>query len=463
MRPQNLIGERFVECKPTQVRSANAEPPPELKLIEDGEGEGQRLLPVENTTQSVDIDLIGNTMREPERERFSLILNELGTGVAGRGRDLNEVIRRANPALRETDEVLEILARQNTVLEQLAVNSDTILAPLARDRARVASAIRNSSDVAKATAERRVALADDIETLPEFLDELDPTMVALGELADEGTPLLTDLGAQATDINNVVRRLGPFSQAAIPAIDSLGEAAKTGTPAVTDARPVIADLRALAKSIRPVGTNLREVLESFRDTDGIQRLMDYIYFQATAINGYDATGHYLRAGLLVNACTTYAVRPVSGCNANYPQGATSSSVQGRGQRRRRRRRGPAPARDGDRDRPRPRPAGRGGEGEDRLDADDLQAPERRRKPEPRDRADHPRTGHAHGHCSRGDGARQRRAPRPRRRPPRRRPPPRLGHRGPGRGRADEPPRPRPPPRPTRRDGLLDFLFGKDGG
>ena len=32
--------------------------------------------------------------------------------------------------------------------------------------------------------------------------------------------------------------------------------------------------------------------------------------QATAINGYDATGHYLRAGLLVNACTTYAVRPV---------------------------------------------------------------------------------------------------------------------------------------------------------
>ena len=166
MRPQNLIGERFVECKPTQVRSANAEPPPELELIEDGPGEGQRLLPVENTTQSVDIDLIGNTMREPERERLSLILNELGTGLAGRGRDLNDVIRRANPALRETDEVLEILARQNTVLEQLAVNSDTILAPLARDRARVASAIRHSSSVAQATAERREALAADIQTLP---------------------------------------------------------------------------------------------------------------------------------------------------------------------------------------------------------------------------------------------------------------------------------------------------------
>ncbi len=217
VRPQNLIGERFVECKPTQPRTANAEPPPQLREIENGPGEGQYLLPVENTMQTVDIDLIGNTMREPERERLSLILNELGTGVAGRGKDLNEVIRRANPALQETDKVLQILARQNDQLEQLAVNSDTVLAPLARDREQVASAVRNSSEVAKATAEKRDALADDIQTLPRFLDELEPTMVRLGALADESTPVLTDLGANATDINNLIRRLGPFSEAAMPA------------------------------------------------------------------------------------------------------------------------------------------------------------------------------------------------------------------------------------------------------
>ncbi|HET6550640.1 MAG TPA: MlaD family protein, partial [Solirubrobacter sp.] len=233
VRPQNLIGERFVECKPTQARSANAEAPPPLREIEDGPGKGQRLLPVENTLHTVDIDLIGDVMREPERERLSLILNELGTGLAGRGKDLNEVIRRANPALRETDKVLEILAEQNRTLEQLAVNSDTVLAPLARDRKHVAGAIRNSSDVARATAERRGDLAADIRTLPRFLDELDPTMVRLGALADESTPVFTDLHARADDINHLVRDLGPFSQAAIPAVDALGEASKTGTPAVT--------------------------------------------------------------------------------------------------------------------------------------------------------------------------------------------------------------------------------------
>jgi phospholipid/cholesterol/gamma-HCH transport system substrate-binding protein len=70
VRPQNLIGERFVECKPTQPRSSNSKPPPELNEIQDGPGKGQYLLPVSNTMQTVDIDLIGNTMRQPERQRL---------------------------------------------------------------------------------------------------------------------------------------------------------------------------------------------------------------------------------------------------------------------------------------------------------------------------------------------------------------------------------------------------------
>ena len=40
VRPQNLIGERFVECKPTQPRSANAEPPPELTRDRRRPGQG---------------------------------------------------------------------------------------------------------------------------------------------------------------------------------------------------------------------------------------------------------------------------------------------------------------------------------------------------------------------------------------------------------------------------------------
>jgi ABC-type transporter Mla subunit MlaD len=325
VRPQSLIGERFVECTPTQPRPVGQKPPPPLRQIHDGPGKGDYLLPVSNTQQSVDIDLIGNVMREPQRERLSLILNELGTGLAGRGKDLNDVIRRADPALQETDRVLKILAAQNQTLKQLAVNSDTILAPLAREKAHVAGAIKHSSQVAEATAEKRGALAADIQTLPAFLDQLRPTMVRLGQLADQSTPMLADLDANASDINTLIERLGPFSQAAIPAVNSLGKAAKTGTPAVIDARPVITDLRRLATAVRPVGATARQVLQSFQQTHGIERLMDYIFYQVAAINGFDGVGHYLRAELMVNQCATYAIRPVAGCSSNFSSASASSA------------------------------------------------------------------------------------------------------------------------------------------
>ena len=95
---------RRVRADPGRRRRRRQEPA--LEQIDDGPGEGQYLLPVENTTKPVDLDLLNNITRLPERARLSIILNELGTGVAGRGSDLNEVIRRANPALKEVDKVL---------------------------------------------------------------------------------------------------------------------------------------------------------------------------------------------------------------------------------------------------------------------------------------------------------------------------------------------------------------------
>jgi len=328
VRPQSLIGERYVECEPTRERAVGAEPPGSLRRIEEGPGEGQYLLPVENTSKSVDLDLLNNIMREPERARLSIILNELGVGVAGRGGDLNEVIRRANPALKEVDEVLLLLARQNDQLEELAVDSDTIMEPLARERAHVSSSIANMGAVAAATAERREDLEADIERLPGFLRELRPTMVRLGALSDEMTPVMSDLGDVAPDINRFLLELGPFSQAGIPAIESLGEASEIGTPAIEQSLPVIEDLRALASDARPVGATLADVLLSFQRNDGIERAMDYIFFQAAAVNGFDSFGHYLRAGLIVNQCTTYAVEPTTGCSANFRRATASAAVAG---------------------------------------------------------------------------------------------------------------------------------------
>jgi phospholipid/cholesterol/gamma-HCH transport system substrate-binding protein len=326
IRPQSLIGEKFVECEPTQKRAAGSEPPPPLERIEDGEGEGEYLLPVENTKRSVDLDLLNTVYRRPYAERFTIILNELGVGLAGRGDDLNDVIERAAPALTELDEVLEILARQNRTLRALAADSDRALAPLARDRESVSGFIENASEVAQATAERREALQASIERLPRFLRELRPTMARLEGLTEEATPVLTDLHSVAPEVNAFIQDLGPFSQAAIPALDELGDAARVGGPALREALPITRDLRDAAKPLRPVADLLGKILTSVDKQRGFQRILDYIYFQVAAVNGFDSFGHYLRAALLVNTCSSYTTVPVPGCLANFSRSRASASA-----------------------------------------------------------------------------------------------------------------------------------------
>ena len=329
IRPQSLIGEKFVECTPTQPRAPGAPIAPPLPAIKHGAGQGDHLLPVTQTTTPVDIDLINDILRRPYAQRFSLILDELGTAVAGRGADLNQVIRRADPALQQTDRVLNLIAQQNQALADLARDSDTVLAPLARDRQQVADQFAQQATVASATAERGDALEANFALLPPFLRQLQNTSRHLINFADQATPVFADLGAQAPSINTLFQTLGPFSQAAIPAFQTLGNASKYGTPAVKALLPTTKLLQTFSTQAKPVAANLGALTSSLKNTGGVERLLDYVFFQVAAVNGFDAFGHYLRAALVVNTCSTYATTPAPGCSANFG-GASASSASTRG-------------------------------------------------------------------------------------------------------------------------------------
>ncbi|WP_354701198.1 hypothetical protein DSM112329_01505 [Paraconexibacter sp. AEG42_29] len=317
IRPQSLIGEKFVECTPTQPRVTGAAESPKLTPIPSGEGEGEYLLPASQNSRPVDIDLVGNITRLPYRQRLAIIINEFGTGLAGRGNDLQQVIRSADPGLRQTDRVLKILASQDQVLADLARDSDIALAPIARERDKVADFVTQAADVAEATAERRPDLEKNIQRLPSLLRELRPTMVRLGGLADQAQPVLSDLRTEAPSINRLITQLGPFSRSATTSLVSLGDASVPGREALVRSRGIVNDLRTFAATSKPLSKDLKELTESIRDTGGIERFLDYVFYQVAAINGFDANGHYLRAQLLVNICSLYAVKPDASCASKF--------------------------------------------------------------------------------------------------------------------------------------------------
>lgn len=338
IRPQALIGEKYVDCLPTKPRVEGTPLPPPLKRIPSGrEGEGQYLLPVQNNSSPIDVDLLGDIQRLPERERFTIILNELGAGLAGRGSDLNEVVKRANPALREFDKVLGILAGENTVLTKLAEDSDKALAPFARVRERVADFLVQANTVSQATAAHRGALAKNLQDFPPFLRELGPAMERLERFAEQATPVFTDLNKAAPGLNEAFTNLPRFSNSSVKFFESLGSTAKKSGPALVASKKLLGQLKTFGAAAKPFTTELSSLLTGLRETGGVERIMDFIFLGVGAANGYDSLGHFLRTEGVATPCETYGsgTEAGAGCNAHEgttaPADATKASVpQGTG-------------------------------------------------------------------------------------------------------------------------------------
>jgi phospholipid/cholesterol/gamma-HCH transport system substrate-binding protein len=315
--PQSLIGEKYVDCEPTKPRVEGTPLPPPLHRIPSGqEGAGQYLLPVQKTSSPVDVDLLGDIDRLPERERLTIILNEFGAGLAGRGSDLNEVIKRANPALRELDKVLQILAGEDNVLAKLAVDSDKALAPFAKVREHVADFVVQSNKIAQASAATRGSLARNLQLFPPFLEQLGPALERVQRFAEQATPTFTDLKAAAPGIDKTFTSLPAFSSSTEKFFESTGKTSKVSGPALTGTRPLLKDLNNLGNAAVPFTSNFAELLESLRNTGGLERIMDFIFLGTGSANGYDALGHFIRAEGIGNGCLTYTITPSTdtGCN-----------------------------------------------------------------------------------------------------------------------------------------------------
>ena len=322
IRPQSLIGEKYVDCSPGTAATAG------LERIGSGPGQGTYLLPVARTQSPVDIDIVQNIYREPVRQQLAIILNELGTGLAARGSDLNSVIHRANPALGYTDQVLQILAAQNRQLAQLATDSATELKPLAADRRQIADFVVQADTTSEASAARVADISRSLRLLPGFLRQLRPLMADLGALADQGTPLLASLSQAAPALAAQYTNLAPFARQARTALVDLGASAVKQQPALLATIPLAQRLARLGEATAPSATLLDRLTSSLDKTGAIQQLMALLFYGTEGSNGFDSIGHYLRDQPLVGSCTGYAKTQVPSCGATFQHTSAAADRTG---------------------------------------------------------------------------------------------------------------------------------------
>jgi ABC-type transporter Mla subunit MlaD len=323
VRQQSLIGEYFIDCQPGDAP--------------DDIPEGGRV-PLENNSSTIPVDLVNNIMRLPYRERFRLFISELGVGLAGRPDELNEVIRRAHPGLRETSQVFEILAEQNHVLRDYIEDADRISAAVEPRRRDLSRWAKEASETATVQASRRDSIARQWNRLPVFLGELEPTAAQLEKTAGRQVTLLRELEKAAPDLERFLKELGPFADSSRVSIRALGETAVTGRSVMEKSSDEIAQLRRLSLNAPRLGRPLRQFLQTIDDRGrsveeeplarttappapdktayrdgqgftGMESLLNYVYYQTLAVNAFDDVGHILRIVLLTNNCSQYFTNP----------------------------------------------------------------------------------------------------------------------------------------------------------
>jgi phospholipid/cholesterol/gamma-HCH transport system substrate-binding protein len=307
-RPQSLIGEYFIDCQPGRNGST----------LKPGS-----TIPVSNTQSTIPADLLQNVMRMPYRERLTLIVNELGAAVASRSEDLQTALRRAVPAITETDNLLNLLANDSHTIQQLNVNADVVITALADNSGQVQRFISEANNAATDTATQSTNLQATLRRFPGFLEQLRPAMAKLGAAADANEPVLANLNASAGGLNRFFTDLVPFSSSALPALRSLGQASVTGKTAVQAAGPTVAHLNQFARPTPELAQNLSIVLKDLDSRSravekdprspngqgftGLEALLQYVFNQTLAVNTFAPFGHELAVDAFAStACSPYA-------------------------------------------------------------------------------------------------------------------------------------------------------------
>lgn len=304
--PEGFISENYIDCDPGSA----GEPP----LRADAGG----LPTVARARTSVPLALqdVLNVFSAPTPQRLQVLLSNLGMGLAGRGDDLNTLLRRANPSLTQARRALAVLGAENERLGEAVDATDEVLAQVARRRSDVRAFVGRTAEVARTTGARRDALRRTVGDLPATLRATRTALASLRDAGRELRPTLARVREAAPAVTELASDLPAFTTAARPALATLRRSATVGRPVVRRSRTTVKRLRGLTRAAADELPGLDDLLVSLRDTGGIEALMNVGYKLAAMSAAHDDVSHM--AGVFIGIQPQcFAAPDADGCLHGY--------------------------------------------------------------------------------------------------------------------------------------------------
>lgn len=251
VRPRSAVGVRYVDIQ----SGPSGAPLPE----------GARV-PASQTRATRALDEVLGTFDPKTRVRTQQFLRELGTGLAGRGEDLNEALGEAPRTLRGTEDVLGAVAGRTDAAGNLV---------------RGAAVAATSAEPVR--EEIRLGFAPGAKALRPFSD----SGGALQDTLDEAPPTLATVSGRLPTVSRLVDELEGLAENARPALRAGPGAFTQASALLREARPGLVDadttLRraddaviptlVLLDTIKPVLPQLESTLDNAKPV--VQRLGAY--------------------------------------------------------------------------------------------------------------------------------------------------------------------------------------------
>lgn len=304
IRQLSLIGEKFVDLNPGT---------PSAALLAPGQ-----TMSVTQTSFAEDYQDIVQTLDDPTAAGLSSVVRTLGGGVAGRGQNVQDILRELRPAFGDTAALASSLGRQNQLLGQVIDQVQPVTNGLAADQGRTLDrTVGSATDLLATTTANEQQLRDTLSELPSTLAAAQKTLDDLTQTSGATEKTLKDLRPTSDDLAAISGEISEFTESAQPALEAANPLLDKADALLDEARPLAQEARTTGKPLYDTVHNARPIVNSVTKNLGgpygsgpdqicadqntaacvnprIQGLLGFLHNWALTTNGGDAMSHYFR-------------------------------------------------------------------------------------------------------------------------------------------------------------------------
>jgi phospholipid/cholesterol/gamma-HCH transport system substrate-binding protein len=262
-------------------------------------------LGTDETTSIVDLDQLFDTLDPKTRASLQGFIQGSAQWYDNRGRQANAATKYFNPAISQTDALVNELAGNQQTLNAFLRNSSKTVGAIAERRNDLANLVSNANATATAIGDENASLDQALAVLPGTLRKANTTFVNLRATLDDLDVLVSASKPATKDLARFLRELRPLVHDAGPTIADLRTLVHRGG-AGNDLTDLVQKAPALERAAKPAFANSIQalqkstpVLKTFRPytPDFIGWVRDF----GQGASNYDANGHFARIQPIFNA------------------------------------------------------------------------------------------------------------------------------------------------------------------